>query len=175
MKYKKFIETGPNNKTWVTSTRDKKCELSSKNINFIIYKRVRTCNNINNNDNNSNKSNNNNRESLENIPLQMLSRRSETTLYVHLGEQGLRTWNEYLVCDIFHKGDIVKAIMKLRLPSNIKNPFISSITMKFSSYDPYYYYYHHHHHQYHHLVIWGLTNILVSSADILTQTPALTP
>jgi hypothetical protein len=30
------------------------------------------------------------------------------------------TWNEYLVCDIFQKGEIVKAIMNLRVPSNIK-------------------------------------------------------
>ena len=38
--------------------------------------------------------------------------------------------------------------------------------MKFSSDDPYYYYYY--------LLIWDL-NILVSRADILTQTPVLTP
>ena len=64
-------------------------------------------------------------KSLENIPLQRLNRRCETMLNVHLGEQGLRTWNEYLVCDIFHKGDIVNAIMNLRVPSNIKKISLS--------------------------------------------------
>jgi hypothetical protein len=58
-------------------------------------------------------------KSLENAPLQRLSRRCETMLNVHLGEQGLRTCNKYLVYDILHKGDIVKAIMKLRESSNI--------------------------------------------------------
>jgi len=58
-------------------------------------------------------------KSLENIPLQGLSCRCETMLNVHLAEQGLRTWKENLICDIFHKGYIVKAIINLRVPSNI--------------------------------------------------------
>jgi hypothetical protein len=70
-------------------------------------------------------------KSLENIPLQGLSCRCETMLNVHLREQGLRTWKENLICDILHKGDIVKAIMNIWLPSNIKK----EILFQFSNYE----------------------------------------
>jgi hypothetical protein len=77
---------------------------------------------------------------LENIPLQRLSRRRQTMLNMHLGVQDSRTRNEYLVCDVFHKGDIVNAITNFGCHQISKNLFISSITMRFPIYTQYYYY-----------------------------------